>query len=286
MIIAATLLAASTLVTRARYAMGTICEITAPAAAAESAFAEGARVENLLTTWRDDSELARLNATGSSADRELSAMLASVVAIARETDGAFNPLVAPLIDAWGIRDGGALPSPETVRTAVERARVDNISFDATLVRLRNGARVEEGGFGKGYALDRMLAKSAANDIVINFGGQIAVRGIHEVTVADPRDRRRPLLTLTLHDESISTTSGSEKAFTVGERAFTHIIDPRTGEALPRRGSVSVIDRSALRADALSTALYVIGPDAGPCWAEEHHIRAIFINESGEIQRCR
>ena len=112
-----------------------------------------------------------------------------------------------------------------------------------LSKIRSGdAPIEEGGFGKGYALDRMMTK-IAGDAVINFGGQIIVRGTAPVTIADPRHRDRALVALTLHDASLSTSSGSEKTFIVNGRQFTHIIDPRTGEALPPRGSVSVIASS-------------------------------------------
>ncbi len=153
------------------------------------------------------------------------------------------------------------------------------------IALANGAAFEEGAFGKGYALDRMLA-AIHGDAIINFGGQIAVRGAHEVAIAHPLHRERPLVTLTLHDASLSTSSGSEKTFVAGGRRFSHLIDPRTGEALPPRGSVSVIDRSAFRADALSTALYVMGPERGLAWARAHDVVAIFITESGEITWSR
>lgn len=291
MLVAAILAAAT--ITRARYLMGTVCEITAPPAAVEPAFAEAARIESVLSTWRPESELSKLNgAARTSAMPELVELLHTVVDRSRETGGAFNPLVRPLIDAWKIRESGFLPDAETLRAALRRMDLGDITFDHAAVELSNGALVEEGGFGKGYALDRMMAVIAATDggaspdIVINFGGQIAVRGEHVVSIADPAHRDRPLVTLSIRDASLSTSSGSEKTFTIAGRRFSHIVDPRTGEALPPRGSVSVIDRSALRADILSTALYVMGRDAGLRWAREHGVHAIFISESGEIEETK
>lgn len=281
---AAALIAAAT-ITRARYLMGTVCAITAPPGVAEPAFAEAARIENVLSTWRDDTEMARVNG-GGAAGPELYALLRDVTALARETNGAFNPLVRPLLDVWKIRGSGAVPDAHAIADALQRTSLDNVTFANGAIALNNGARFEEGGFGKGYALDRMLATTTADDVVINFGGQIAVRGVHAVTIADPQHRDRPLVNVTLRNESLSTSSGSEKSFTIGGHRFSHIVDPRTGEALPPRGSVSVIDESALRADVFSTALYVMGWDAGLAWAREHGVHAIFISESGEVQETK
>ena len=123
----------------------------------------------------------------------------------------------------------------------------------------------------------MLALTSG-DVVINFGGQIAVRGKREVAIAHPRYRNRPVVTITLRDASLSTSSDSEHP--------GHIIDPATGQSVPARGSVSVIDSSAFRADALSTALYVMGPARGRIWAIAHNIVAIFITDSGEVTWSR
>lgn len=268
-------------VTRARFLMGTVCEITAGnVIEIDAAFDEAKRVEAMLSTWRDDSELSRVNRGEAAASPELLALLRRVAAISDDTGGAFSLLVRPLLDAWRIRGEGALPDAESLRAATKSARPENLAL-AEGVTLRNGAQIEEGGFGKGYALDRMLAM-LHGDAVINFGGQIVVRGTTRAAIAHPLHRDRAALDVTLHDESLSTSSGSEKSFVAGGRRFCHIVDPRSGEALPPRGSVSVIHPSALVADALSTALYVMGPREGLRWARRHGVRAIFITESGEV----
>lgn len=287
---AAALLAAAS-VTRARYLMGTVCEISVPPSPAAqeqigSAFAEAARIERFLSTWRDDSELSRLNAHELTVvSPELRGLLRQTVEWAHATGGAFNPLVKPLLDAWRIRDGGAVPDDVALAAATSRADLNNIAFGES-VELRNGAQVEEGAFGKGYALDRMLIAlrgRGATAALINFGGQIAsYNSPQEVAIADPERRERPMLSITLSHGSISTSSGSEKSFAIAGRRFTHIVDPRTGEALPPRGSVSVIHPSALVADILSTALYVMGSAEGVRWARDHDVTAIFITDSGRI----
>lgn len=263
-------------VSRARYLMGTVCEIALDGdpRQAEAAFDEAARIERFLSTWREDSELSRVNRGDAGAlSPELRSLLDRVIAWRDRSGGAFEPQIRPLVDAWRTRESGAVPSPQAIANAVAQIRSGRAAF-------------EEGGFGKGYALDRMMAAIGGRDVVINFGGQLAVRGPHTVSIAHPLHRDQPVVTLTLRDASLSTSSGSEKTFEIGGRRFTHIIDPHTGEALPPRGSVSVIAPSAFDADVLSTALYVMGPERGLAWARAHDVTAIFIGETGEVTKSK
>lgn len=272
--------------TRAQALMGTVCEVTVAgddAGAIDAAFAEGKRIESMISTWRDDTELARFNAGDAKAlSPELASDLRITLAWAKETGGAFNPLVRPLIDAWKTRGKGAVPTADVIAKAVKRADLAN----ADGLTLKNGAMFEEGAWGKGLAIDRMLDVLRNRGVKyarINFGGQIGQFGDPaDVVIADPRHRDVAAVALFLGKESISTSSGSEKSFTAGGRTFTHIIDPRSGVALPPRGSVSVINDSALVADILSTALYVMNADAGLKWAKAHDVAAIFITDKNEV----
>jgi thiamine biosynthesis lipoprotein len=119
--------------------------------------------------------------------------------------------------------------------------------------------------------------------MIDFGGQVLVRGEQRVAIADPQRRQHPVLDFALRDASLSTSSGSEKTFEVSGRRFSHILDPRSGEALPPRGSASVIADDALTADILSTALYVMGEDDGLRWADANGVAAIFIDPQRHIR---
>ncbi len=254
---------------RARYLMGTVCEIAVQdghEAEIELAFAEAKRIESMLSTWTEESDLARLNrGAAGSLPAELKTLLVQPLEWSRRTHGTFDPRIKSLINAWKTREFGAVPSRETIANAMQ------------------SRQWEEGAFGKGYALDRMLARITADEAMIDFGGQLAVRGELRVSIADPSDRRRPVLALTMRDGSLSTSSGSEKTFEVNGRRFSHIIDPRTGEALPPRGSVSVIADDALTADILSTAIYVMGEDEGLRWADGNGVAAIFIDPDHNIR---
>jgi len=213
----------------------------------------------------------------------LSQLLGRAIEWAHATGSAFNPLVGPIIEAWRTRAEGAVPSNEAINAAAARASVSNATIAGNVVRLANDAEFEEGGFGKGYAIDRMLLKIDAPSVTINFGGQLGVRGASRVTIADPERRDVPVVALTIRDASLSTSSGSEKSFQSGGIRFTHIVDPRTGRALPPRGSASVVATSAFDADVLSTALYVMDADEGLRWADAHGVAAIFLTSQRHVR---
>ena len=177
---------------------------------------------------------------------------------------------------------GAEPSAELralLDRTIEWSRKTNGAFDPRLRALirGDGDGWEEGAFGKGYAIDRMLEilECGPPRNFINFGGQLAVSGSMRVTIAHPKDREKLVLELTLENASLSTSSHSEQA---------HILDPRTRKLLSARGSASVIAPDALTADILSTALYVMGADEGLRWANEHGVAAIFITPENHIRR--
>jgi len=254
---------------RARYLMGTVCEVavgSADVSDIEGAFAEAARVESMLSTWTPDSELSRVNRGERIPSPELSALLEVASQWSVRTDQAFDPRMGNLIAVWKTRTTGALPAEDEIAKAMN-----------ALPR-----RWEEGAFGKGYAIDRMLAQIGGSEAMIDFGGQVAVRGALRVSIADPVDRQRPIVAMTIENASLSTSSGSEKTFEVGGRRFSHILDPRTGQALPPRGSASVIAPDALTADILSTALYVMGEDDGLRWADANGVAAVFISPENQI----
>src|SRR5258708_10194044 len=118
-------------VTRARYLMGTICEIDASdPREIDAAFNEAARIERLISTWRDDSELSLLNRDGTrKVSPELFGILHISVDVAYESGRAFNPLVRPLVDLWQTRGSGRVPSPEEREGTLPRLALSNINFD-------------------------------------------------------------------------------------------------------------------------------------------------------------
>ncbi len=236
-------------------------------------------VEGRLSTWREDSELARLNRVpvGEPFDlsEELAADLERVSVYWRETGGAFDPGLSALVLAWGLRQGGRSPSSAELERARSARGFASIELHGrTAVRHHDAAGVEEGGFGKGLGLDAAIAAlraAGAERAVLDLGGQIALLGPEPVGcgLADPRDRQRAVLEVRIDRGSLSTSANSERGIVVDGERRSHLLDPRTGQPAPDFGSLSVWASDATAADCLSTGLYVLGPARALEWAREH-----------------
>jgi len=241
-------------------------------AASEAAAREIERVEALLSTWKEGGPLARLNSARPgqpvAIGQETARVLAQVLAWSQRTGRAFDPTVLPLAKAWDLRGRGRIPSADELlraRSAVGPDRFRTDPVEASAVRLDAAAGIDEGAWGKGYALDRAMAAAAgagATDAVLDLGGQVLVRGRESVAIADPRHRDRVAARVIVENASLSTSGNSERARTVGRRRVGHLLDPRTGAPAPDFGSATVRAPSGLTADVLSTAFFVLGPRRG------------------------
>jgi thiamine biosynthesis lipoprotein len=253
--------------------------------------------EEELSTWRPGGAIALLNLTPVGerwqASPHVCRMLTTVRHWFRESGGAFDPAIGALADAWGIHGDGLVPSDEAVARALERTGLRHFEFDRHRCAMTRRAevRMDVGGFGKGEGLDRAAGVLGPGAWLIDLGGQISVSGAApgasgwQVDIAHPANRASPLMSLVLASGSLSTSGSSERDLVVGGRRVGHILDPRTGRPAPFEGSVSVWHESALVADILSTALYVMGPREGIAWAEERGIAACYLESAdGAIRK--
>lgn len=267
--------------------MGTTLSIVVEAVDRPAALAASERAvraleaaEARLSTWREDTELARLNRAAAGAPVRLSPELAAELAAAQhwrqETGGAFDPGIGALVEAWGLRSGGRIPEVAERQAALASGGLTALKLEgAVAVRTHPALRIEEGGFGKGAGLDEALAALDAEGVLfatLDLGGQIAVldRGSRvSFGVADPRQRNRPVLRVDIERGSVATSGNSERGIEVAGVRYSHILDPRCGTPAPDFGSLTVWAPDALTADCLSTGLYVLGPDAALAWATAH-----------------
>ncbi|HMB52424.1 MAG TPA: FAD:protein FMN transferase, partial [Thermoanaerobaculia bacterium] len=223
-------------------------------AASEQALAALAAVEARLSTWSDDSELAKLNAAPVGVPVALSPQLAADLALAAEcrraTDGAFEPAVGALAAAWGLRDGGRLPGDGEITEALAAAGPEAVELGvvekagATAVRRHAAARLEEGGFGKGVGLAaaaEALTGAGVRSAAVDLGGQLMLLGgaTGRVAVADPRHRGRALAVLDLDAGSVATSGNGERGLVVDGRRLGHLLDPRSGRPAADFGSLTV-----------------------------------------------
>ena len=285
-------------VVRGRYLMGTVLEIDAAGrergaleAAVGEAFRAVEEVDSRLSNWRRDSELSRANRAAAHEAVRLSPAafrtLRKALDLAEETDGAFDPTVGRVTMALGLT--GEPADPERARALAGTVGWFHLALKAsehTLLFRVPGAAVDSGAFGKGEALDAAAAALRHGGVEaarLNFGGQILLvgsttpcgrrRGFPEVAVAAPGTSGTILCRFVAGDGSVSTSGDSEKP--------GHLIDPRTGQAALFHGSVTVLADTGLRADALSTALFVKGLPEGLRFADRRGIPALFVRREGE-----
>src|SRR6267378_1149332 len=244
----------------------------------EAAFDEIERVEQVLSNYRPSSELSRINAIAADApvvtDPEVFALLERAFVYSRESDGAFDVTVGKLMKAWGFfRGAGHYPSSEELararaETGWQRVRLDQRT--RSVLFLARGIELDLGGIGKGYALDcvaRVLREAGVTAALISSGsssiyaiGAPPGQAGWPVRVSDPLDRTRTLSTILLKDQSLSTSGNYEKFFQLNGRTYCHIMDPRTGCPVEGMLQTSVIATEATDSDALSTAVFVMGPE--------------------------
>lgn len=258
-------------------------------ASSEAAVRAIDEAEARLSTWRPESELALVN-KGAAAVHPLSPLLAtelrSALLCAVITEGAFDPTVAPLVQAWGLRGAGRVPTALELEAARQRVDYRQLRVvDGKLHRGLAGVAVEEGGFGKGAALDRALAAlraAGAVEAVVDLGGQVAwLGGPRTIAIAHPWRRDKAAVVAQFPEGSVSTSGNSERGLVVRGVRIGHLLDPRTGRPAPDFGSVTVWAPTALQADCLSTALFVMGPDAALAWAEAHReFRVLVLDARG------
>ncbi len=264
-----------------RQVMGTLAAVRVWAdnvpvgrAAVDTAFAVLVEVDSLMSTWNGNSPLSRLNRAPVDqwvpVGPDVCRVLAAAVELSRLTGGAFDPMVLPLVRLWRFQ-GGKATLPAAADLAAARALVDvgALAVEATRARLRRaGMAVDLGGIAKGYALDRAAAAMrsvGARGGVLDLGGNLLVFGVgagREVAVVDPRHPGQLVLTVPLPAGAVATSGQYERFVTIEGRDYGHILDPRTGWPVPAGCSATVIASEALWADALATAVLVLGPEAG------------------------
>jgi FAD:protein FMN transferase len=276
--------------------------------AAREGLDEVDRIESALTVFRDTSDLVRLNRAASAGpvpvDEKLFALLLLCRQLHADTGGAFDVTSTPLSRCWGfLRREGRLPSKEEIDCARACVGMDGVELDETArtVRFRRpGMELNLGSIGKGYALGRvetLLRRRGVSDALVSAGGSSVLalgggglggaerppaqrasegftpeRADDDGWVVDLRSRqvkRDRLARLRLRDAALGTSGAGEQFVEIGGTRYGHVLDPRTGSPASGVLSASVISSEPARADALSTAFLVGGPELARRYCEEH-----------------
>ncbi len=277
-------------------------------------------IESYETMWsrtRPNSELSRLNETGSARiltpeiagientreyfsvrgedfnpiGMETAALIREAVRISEASGGAFDITIGGVSRLWDFKKNQA-PNGKEIVKALATVGYRNIMDDGSLITLLNGARLDLGAIAKGAIADKLAANLpglGVKSAVINLGGNVYAYGKRPdgkpftIGIRSPWDEDAMLGTIELSDLSVVTSGASERGFEENGRYYHHILDPKTGwPAETGLASVSVVSESSAKADALSTALFVLGPEKGMELAQSEGVEAIFALENGEI----
>jgi FAD:protein FMN transferase len=238
------------------------------------------RIDADMSLYKTNSVLCKVNANAGIAPVPVGDELRAVLRLAREygelSGGAFDVTAGPLVRLWGFSGGktpAAPPAAAQIKAAGERVNYRRIALSETGAFLeQTGMVIDLGGIAKGFAVDRCcdeLRKLNAANFTVNLGGNMRCFGraapgrAWKVGVRNPFNGQAVLGTLHLTDGlSVSTSGNYERFVTINGKRYAHIIDPRTGHPVEGMAGVTVLAPTAVAADALSTALFVLGMEGG------------------------
>ena len=283
--------------------------------AAQAALDRVRELDGQLSAFRSGSDVANINRAGANVPTSVSEecfwLIRRALALSERTGGAFDITIKPVMDLWGFGSTSqAVPQPQALLEAQEKVGYQNVWLDEenkTVTLLGEGMAIDLGGIAKGYCADaaaEVLRQAGVEHAYLDFGGNVVTlgeipQGLSDrvrtgtktrpfvVGIQDPAGARGDLAdTYTVQTSpcAIVTSGGYERYFEEDGKRYHHIIDPATGKQ-PENGivSVTVIGPSSETADALSTALFVLGPD-GCAQVDDLFDEVMFIFDTGEVMK--
>lgn len=262
-------------------------------------FAEMERLEKILSRHAADSDVQRINEAAGrepvQVQPETLYVLRHALEFAELSDGAFDPTIAPLLEAWGF--GGDSPAVPTDHELIQaRKLVDfrlvEIDEEKESVFLTvKGMKLDLGGIAKGYIVDRGQEhiRKTAKASFINAGGDISISGRKptdedwRVGVQDPAYPESLIAIINMEEGAVATSGDYQRYFEEEGHRYHHIINPATGKPADELSSVTVVAGDAMTADALSTAVFVLGEGKGMALLESvPGADVILVNKNGEV----
>lgn len=268
---------------------------------AAAVFEEFQRVDKLMTSWLDESDVSKINAAAGKSPvkvgDEVLAVIERAQAMARTSGGSFDITVGAYRGLWKFdqdRDG-TIPDPAEVRKRLPLVGYKGLTIDkkAATVKLKKpGMRITLGGIAKGYAVDRsvkLLHERGFVDFILQAGGDLYVSGQRgdrqwRVGIRDPRGKPTSTFAIAaIQNQTFSTSGDYERSVIKDGVRYHHILDPRTGKPATRCRSVTVLAADALTADAWSTALFVMGHTRGMKLVERQKgMEAVFVDSKNKV----
>ncbi len=277
--------------TQTRVLMGTAVTISVYAAdepagwraAVARAFAEIARLESVTTSYNDSSDIGQINLNAGKhkvgACGDVVELLEQAYEISKLSNGAFDVTILPLLRLWRFRtDNPHVPDSTEIKKTLKLVDYRGVSVDSMKIGLVSpGMGVDLGGIAKGYAVDRaveVLLQAGLTDLMVEAGGDLravagdATTGLRKIWIRDPRNRDALFGYVRMDAGAVATSGDYEHFFETGGQRYHHILDPADGYPARLAVSVTIFAASTARADALSTAVFVLGPEQGMALIEK------------------
>ena len=281
------------------FCMDTVMDIKAYGAKSDEAVKEAEqeikRLDALLDRQDRNSEIYSINnGSTETVSTDTENILKKALEVSAETNGAFDITISPVMDLWGFY-GQQYTVPDTadLKNALKSVGYKNVFFNNGSLRLMNNAQIDLGGIAKGCASDMVIEifrNYGIKSALINLGGNVYALGRRtdgkpwRVAVTDPYNKSGYAATLETEDKAVITSGGYQRYFEEDGKTYHHIIDPGTGYPADNGvKSVTVISSDAARADALSTALFVMGKDKAEEFLKKHDdIDAVIITNDKTV----
>jgi FAD:protein FMN transferase len=243
-------------------------------AAMADAFKEIARLDQLLSHYKQGSEVYRLNQHKriERPSEELFENITNALSFSRLVEGAFDITVLPILDLYedALLERKQIPTAEEIGAVLETVDYRSIDATRTSISIGDNQKITLGGIAKGYAVDRgmqTLLEAGLRSAIVEAGGDMRIAGKKtmerdwHIAIQNPRDREDYIARIRAPDMAV-VTSGDYERYYDPERLYHHIIDPLTGRSATELVSVTVVAKTAFDADAISTAAFVLGRERG------------------------
>lgn len=285
--------------------MGTLVEITLVGEdeeraekAALQAFQEIKRIEHLMSPRVESGDVVRINQSAGTRWVAVSPETLDVIKKAMEiselSEGAFDITVAPLSQLWrAAREKKIPPAAEEVKERLDLVNYKNIEIDQegkVFLRKQNMA-IDLGGIAKGYAVDKafqVLQSLGYKDFIVNAGGDLRAAGLRSdqpwaVGIQHPREPQKLLAKVSISDSALATSGDYERFFMHQEKRYHHIFNPKDGIPTDGCQSVTVLHKEGMTADALATAVFVLGPEKGFALCRKFQgVECLMVDKDGKI----
>lgn len=286
--------------TKQLFAMDTFMSFTAYGKncekAVDAAIDEVERLDALLSTGKETSEVSRINAAGGGeVSEDTAVILQEAMEVYQRTEGLFDVSIYPLMELWGFPSQEYhVPTREELLEVLSLVDASKIAFDGTYIKLLEGQRIDFGGIAKGYTSARVMdifQECGIHSGMVTLGGNVQVLNKKldgskwQVAIRDPEHEGKILGVLGVENQAVITSGGYERYFEEDGNTYIHILNPRTGYPADKDLiSVTVISEDGMLADALSTSLYLMGREEAVSYWERYgeEFEMVLVTEKGEI----